>query len=110
MSNKKLYNSRKLATVEELIKELQKCDQDAVVLFGYCSNTRTGVFEDIDRGLVVVADDDGIIENDKGKAMEYYVNAEGDIPYGICIKFTEELDMIEHEKLKFRKAIKIFCE
>ena len=109
MSNKKLYEIRKLATVEELIKELQKCDQDAVVLFGYCLNSRTGVFEDIDRGLVVVANDDGIFKNSEGNAMEYYVNAEGDIPYGICEKFTEELDMVDGEKLKFRKAIKIFC-
>jgi hypothetical protein len=92
-----------MTTVKELIEELQKYDQDAIVLYAYDENGDTGVHDFIDGNFIVALDEDGnIMLDEQGELFEIF-NTECDMPDGL-----QQLELIEKREGILKPAIKLF--
>ena len=88
-----------MTTVKELIKELQKCDQDAIVLYQYNENGDTGLHDFINEDFIVALDKDGnIMMDEEGELFEIF-NRELDEHFELIVKRGGTL----------KPAIKFYC-
>lgn len=94
-----------MTTVKELIEELQKYDQDAIVLYAYDENGDTGVHDFINGNFIVALDEDGnIMMDEEGELFEIF-NTEGDMQN----ELDEYFNLIVKRDGKLKPAIKLFC-
>ena len=90
-----------MTTIKELIEELQKYDQDAVVLYAYDENGKTGVHHFIDASLSIATDEDGNPIMELGELVEI---VKGDIN-----DLLQGLELIIKRDGILKPAIKLFC-
>ena len=90
-----------MTTVKELIEELQKYDQDAIVLYAYDENGKTGVHDFIDASLSIATDEDGNPIMELGELVE--------IETGDTNSLLEGLELIVKRDGILKPAIKLFC-
>ena len=90
-----------MTTVKELIKELQKYDEDSIVLYAYNENGDTGVHHFIAGGFTIAIDKDDSPVMELGELVEI----ETDSTNGML----EGLELIVKRDGTLKPAIKLFC-
>lgn len=90
-----------MTTVKELIEELQKYDQNSIVLYAYDENGDTGVHDFIDGSLFVVLDNKGLLETDSEGVVEIERDTDNNLLKG--------LELIKKSGGTLKPAIKLFC-
>ncbi len=90
-----------MVTVKELIEELSKCNQDAIVLYASDDNGATGVHDFIYSNLLTAVLADGSLMFHKHELVILITDTEDD--------FTEDIEIIEERGGTLKPAIKLFC-
>ena len=102
-----------MTTVKELIEELQKYDQDAIVLYAYDENGDTGVHDfiygnfffslDEDGNFFVSLDEDGNLMLDEQGELHEIFNTKNGIP-----DYLQQLGLLVKRGGILKPAIKLF--
>jgi hypothetical protein len=89
-----------MTTVKELIEELSKCDQDAIVLYAFDENAATGVHDFIDSNLLTAVNVDGSLMVLEDELVILRTDTEDDL--------TEDFEIIKKKGGILKPAIKLF--
>ena len=90
-----------MVTVKELIEELSKCNQDAIVLYASDDKRATRVHEFIDSNLLAAVNVDASLMVLEGEPVILITDTGDDL--------TEDFEIIEKKGGTLKPAIKLFC-
>jgi hypothetical protein len=90
-----------MTTVKELIEQLQKCDQDAIVLYAFDCAGDTGWHDFIDSNLLTAVRVDGSLMVLGDEIVAIKTDTGDDL--------TEDFEIIEKKGGTLKPAIKLFC-
>ena len=90
-----------MTTVKELIEELSKCNQDAIVLYAFDEYGDTGWHDFIDSNLLTAVDIGGVLMFHKDEIVAIRTDTGDDL--------TEDFEIIEKKGGTLKPAIKLFC-